>query len=204
MLNGLILGESLINDAVAIVLVGAIEEYDKLALADGGIFEPKALLFTVIKFFSVFFGSVFLGAFVGSCTALMAKFAKLTDYPVLETSLFSLMSYSSYLLAEISSMSGIVAVLFCGIFQAHYTFHNLSPTSQLRSKQLFEMLNFLSENFIFSYLGVTLFTYNHHIFSTIFIFGSFVAIAIGRALNIYPLSCFINCGRKHKIPINVS
>ena len=71
---------------------------------------------------------------------------------------------SSYLIAEICQMSGIVSVLFCGIFQAHYTYRNLSVQSQQRTRQLFETLNFLSENFIFSYLGVSMFTFGHHYF----------------------------------------
>ena len=121
---------------------------------------------------------------------------------MLETSLFFLMSYSSYLLAEVCEMSGIVSVLFCGIFQAHYTFHNLSLESKLRTQQLFEVLHFLLENFIFSYIGVSMFTFAHHKFVFLFIIASFLAIAVARALNIYPLSFVLNLGRKNRIPMN--
>ena len=117
MLNGLILGESLLNDAVAIVLCGSIEEYYKLSLTSGDTVEPSVLLLTVLRFFTILIGSVGLGALIGSITALMTKFTHIKDFPLLETTLFFLMSYSSYLLAEICEMSGIVSVLFCGIFQ---------------------------------------------------------------------------------------
>jgi NhaP-type Na+/H+ or K+/H+ antiporter len=66
------------------------------------------------------FGSILLGFAVAAATALLTKFARIKDYPLLETSLFALMSYSSYLLAEILEMSGIVSVLFCGICQVSF------------------------------------------------------------------------------------
>ena len=203
MLNGLVLGESLLNDAVAIVLCSAIEEYAKVSLKGGDVFEVDALLFTVFEFFAIVFGSIGLGAFLGMLTAIVTKFTRLRDFPLLETSLFTLMSYSSYLFAEISAMSGIISVLFCGIFQAHYTFHNLSTESKLRTRQLFETLNFLAENFIFSYLGVSMFTFSRHNFNLIFIVGAFFSIGVGRAANIYPLSLLVNVGRHKKIPANV-
>ena len=162
------------------------------------------LLLTVLQFFAVLFGSVALGALIGSITALLTKFTHIRDFPLWETSLFFLMSFSSYLLAEICEMSGIVSVLFCGIFQAHYTFKNLSSEGQRRTKEFSETLNFLSENFIFCYLGVSLFTFDHHYFNFIFIFGAFVAIAVARAAHIYPLTLLLNLGRKRKITMKVS
>lgn len=117
MLNGLVLGESLLNDAVAIVLCSAIEEYAKVSLTQGEGFELNAMVLTVIKFFTILVGSVGLGAVIGCLASVITKFTRVRDSPLLETSLFSLLSYSSYLIAEICEMSGIVAVLFCGIFQ---------------------------------------------------------------------------------------
>ncbi|MEQ2269978.1 Sodium/hydrogen exchanger 7 [Xenotaenia resolanae] len=48
-------------------------------------------------------------------------------------------------------------------------------------------------------MGLALFTFQKHIFSPIFIMGAFIAIFIGRALNIYPLSFLLNLGRRDKI-----
>ncbi|CAL9695969.1 unnamed protein product [Knipowitschia caucasica] len=112
------------------------------------------------------------------------------------------MSWSTFLLAEACGFTGVVAVLFCGITQAHYTCNNLSEESNKRTKQLFEVLHFLAENFIFSYMGLALFTFQNHIFNPIFIVGAFLAIFIGRAMNIYPLSFLLNLGRRHKITGN--
>ncbi|XP_071746094.1 sodium/hydrogen exchanger 6 [Lepeophtheirus salmonis] len=200
MLHGLVLGESLLNDAVAIVLVGAIEKYSLISQNNGELFEIDALFTTLLDFFRIFVGSIILGALSGALTALVTKFTRLKEYPLLETSLFSLMSYGSYLMAEVSGLSGIVSVLFCGIFQAHYTFHNLSEESKRRSKQLFETLTFLTENFIFCYIGVSLFTFTRHRFDILFIIVAFISIALGRALNIYPLSALLNINSKKSIP----
>ncbi|MED6257011.1 Sodium/hydrogen exchanger 9, partial [Ataeniobius toweri] len=93
----------------------------------------------------------------------------------------------------------IVAVLFCGLSQAKYTTLNLSHEGRTRIKQLFEVLNYLGEIFIFGYMGYIWFTFSHHVFRALFIFGAFLSIFISRACNIYPLSFLINLGRTNKI-----
>lgn len=166
-------------------------------------FEAMALLKSFGIFLGVFSGSFALGVATGVMTALISshqlkcstavlehfllvwtltftwphvtKFTKLRDFPLLETALFFLMSWSTFLLAEACGFtgtlvhlmqsvgfvlrktrlkeppvvllcSGVVAVLFCGITQAHYTFNNLSPASQDRTKQV--MLNILPSWFL--------------------------------------------------------
>ncbi|XP_071343194.1 sodium/hydrogen exchanger 7 isoform X1 [Trachinotus anak] len=200
-LYALLFGESVMNDAVAIVLSSSIVAYQPSG-ANTHMFDASAFFKSVGVFLGIFSGSFVMGAATGVVTALVTKFTKLHCFPLLETALFFLMSWSTFLLAEACGFTGVVAVLFCGITQAHYTYNNLSEESTKRTKQLFEVLHFLAENFIFSYMGLALFTFQNHIFSPIFIIGAFIAIFIGRAFNIYPLSFLLNLGRRHKIKGN--
>ncbi|KAI9520537.1 Sodium/hydrogen exchanger 7 [Dissostichus eleginoides] len=193
-LYALLFGESVMNDAVAIVLSSSIVAYQPSG-ANTHMFDAAAFFKSVGVFIGIFSGSFVMGAATG-------VFTKLHCFPLLETALFFLMSWSTFLLAEACGFTGVVAVLFCGITQAHYTYNNLSAESTQRTKQLFEVLHFLAENFIFSYMGLALFTFQNHIFSPIFIIGAFISIFIGRAFNIYPLSFFLNLGRRHKIKGN--
>ncbi|XP_063839195.1 sodium/hydrogen exchanger 6 [Ostrinia nubilalis] len=200
-LYAMIFGESVLNDAVALVLSGAIQNYEKRYSNDGG-FEITAFLGAIGDFIGIFSLSLLVGAFMGCLTALMTKFTHVREWPLLESALFVLMSYAAFLIAEVCELTGVVAVLFCGICQAHYTYNNLSSDSRNRTKQLFELLNFLAENFIFTYIGVSMFTFPKHHFDPWFIIAGFITSTLGRAVNIYPLSFLLNLGRKPPIPMN--
>jgi len=200
-LYALVFGESVINDAVAIVLAETLKDYEETATSCkvDSCFTAAVFFRAVLDFFLIFGASFLVGSFMGCITALLTKFTHIREHPLLESTLFILMSYSTFLLAEVFELTGIVAVLFCGITQAHYTYNNLSKDSKETTKRFFELLNFMSENFIFSYIGVSMFTFPKHRFDPVFIIGSFVAIIVGRALNIYPLAALLNIGRKVKI-----
>ncbi|XP_034988402.2 sodium/hydrogen exchanger 9 [Zootoca vivipara] len=196
----LLFGESVLNDAVAIVLTHSISIYSPKENPNA--FDAAAFFQSVGNFLGIFAGSFAMGSAYAIVAALLTKFTKLCDFPMLETGLFFLLSWSAFLSAEAAGLTGIVAVLFCGVTQAHYTYNNLSADSKMRTKQLFEFMNFLAENVIFCYMGLALFTFQNHIFNALFIFGAFVAIFIARACNIYPISFILNLGRKQKIPRN--
>ncbi|BFZ00848.1 hypothetical protein BsWGS_03886 [Bradybaena similaris] len=198
-LYALVFGESVLNDAVAIVLSESVETYGELS-ADA--FDLSAFFSAIGKFAGVFTAAFAIGTFMGIITAILTKFTKVRDFPLLETALFFLMSYSTFQAAESADLTGIVAVLFCGITQAHYTYNNLSLESKHRTKQMFELMNFLSENFVFLYIGVSIFTFEPHIWHWKFIAAAFFAVIVARAFNVYPLSFLLNLGRSNKIRAN--
>lgn len=43
---------------------------------------------------------------MGCATALMTKFTRIRDFPLLESALFVLMSYSTFLIAEVTELTG--------------------------------------------------------------------------------------------------
>ncbi|XP_066455487.1 sodium/hydrogen exchanger 9 [Eleutherodactylus coqui] len=196
----LLFGESVLNDAVAIVLTYSISIYSPKENPNA--FDAAAFFQCVGNFLGIFAGSFAMGSGYAVITALLTKFTKLCEFPMLETGLFFLLSWSAFLSAEAAGLTGIVAVLFCGVTQAHYTYNNLSEECKLRTKQLFEFMNFLAENFIFCYMGLALFTFQNHIFNALFICGAVISIFVARACNIYPLTFFLNLGRKRRIPWN--
>uniref|UniRef100_A0A803Y093 Cation/H+ exchanger transmembrane domain-containing protein n=1 Tax=Meleagris gallopavo TaxID=9103 RepID=A0A803Y093_MELGA len=99
-------------------------------------FDAAAFFQSVGNFLGIFAGSFAMGSSYAVVTALLTKFTKLCEFPMLETGLFFLLSWSAFLSAEAAGLTGIVAVLFCGVTQAHYTYNNLSSDSKMRTKQV--------------------------------------------------------------------
>ena len=87
---------------------------------------------------------------------------------------------------------GIVSLLFCGITLKHYAYYNMSRRTQLTTKYMFSALAQLSENFIFIYLGLTLFTETTLYFKPLFILITVIGICAARWCAVFPLSRAIN------------
>lgn len=99
-------------------------------------------------------------------------------------------------------MSGIVSLLFCGITLKHYAYHTMSRRTQRATKYIFSILAQLSENFIFIYLGLSLFTSPPSskvtsYFKPLFIIISTVSVIFVRYAAVFPLSEAINLFQRH-------
>ncbi|KZF22552.1 sodium/hydrogen exchanger [Xylona heveae TC161] len=186
-----IFGESILNDAIAIVLFETAQRY-----RPGGVGSSKLNIFGLFEgvgiFLLVFFGSLLIGVVVGIATALGLKHTLIRRYPKIESCVIVLIAYASYFFSNGLHMSGIVTLLFCGITLKHYAYYNMSRRTQLTTKYLFQVLAQLSENFIFIYLGLSLFSGSDLNFEPLFILITVVGICIARWAAVFPLSRAIN------------
>ncbi|ANB11036.1 bifunctional K:H/Na:H antiporter NHX1 [Sugiyamaella lignohabitans] len=125
-------------------------------------------------------------------TALVLKHSHVRRFPQIESCLVLLFAYASYFFSNGCHMSGIVSLLFCGITLKHYAYYNMSRRTQIAIKYIFQLLAQLSENFIFVYLGLSLFTQEELIFKPVLIIVTALGICVSRWAAVFPLSKLIN------------
>ncbi|XP_012510149.1 PREDICTED: sodium/hydrogen exchanger 8 [Propithecus coquereli] len=178
-LNMLVFGESILNDAVSIVLTNTAEGLTRKNMSD--VSGWQTFLQALDYFLKMFFGSAALGTLTGLISALVLKHIDLRKTPSLEFGMMIIFAYLPYGLAEGISFSGIMAILFSGIVMSHYTHHNLSPVTQILMQQTLRTVAFLCDTGMGQSDTVQ------------------VLVLFGRAVNIFPLSYLLNFFRDHKI-----
>lgn len=141
------------------------------------------------------FGSIFLGVVVSLLGALALRFVEVrTEFAKFELSLILVSAYVSYSVAELLELSGIMALFFCGICNAHYSYYSTTHAAKISSKYAFEALAFMSEMFVFAYLGMQV-VVAKHVFDAGLIASALPLCFLARAANIYPLSWLANRSR---------
>lgn len=189
-LHFLVFGESVLNDAVAIVLY---RTFSKLIGS-----ENTPVYVIVLDFIRVFVGSAIIGAICSCITSYVLKQTSLYRTPSLEMSFYLIMAYFPYFLCDGLHMSGIMSILANGVGLAHYAHPNLSKITQISSQQSFKTLAFLAETFVFVFLGSALTTFDHSWHGLTIMWGIILCL-VSRFANIYPLSWLVNHWREHKI-----
>ena len=145
-LSTLIEGESLFNDATAIVVFSIF-----LSVALGQA-EPTVAS-GVLQFFKVFFGGIFVGYILGRVAAKIAVFmAGLASVTIF---LSITLAYGSFYLAEhILHLSGVMAVLCAAIvFKKHGKFKKLDAEGLHVS---WELLSYIANVLVFVLLGLVI------------------------------------------------
>jgi monovalent cation/hydrogen antiporter len=139
-------GESLLNDATALVTLGTAITAAKAAAGE-----------------SVSVGSVgvdFLLAVVAGCAtgwvvALLVSFVRRhVEDPVLDTSLSLIVPYAAYLIAEDLGGSGVLAVVIAGLILGHRSTEIQSAASRVTERTIWRTVQFLLESVVFLLIGL--------------------------------------------------
>ena len=100
-----IFGESILNDAIAIVLFETAQRYKEGGNA--GTLGLLSLFEGIGIFLAVFFGSLIIGIIIGIATALGLKYTYVRRFPKIESCLIVLIAYASYFFSNGLHMSGL-------------------------------------------------------------------------------------------------
>jgi len=157
-LFSIILGEGFVNDVVVIILFQTTFSFHKGTT----IFEWSTPFAILGDFLFTALVSVCIGIVFGVLSSLIHKrFRFLTHSAIAETSLIFFYGYLAYGFGELAHVSGIGALVTVGIIMAHYTWYNLSPQGKHVSSVSFQVLGYSLEALVFSYVGLSFFTYKH-------------------------------------------
>jgi sodium/hydrogen exchanger 8 len=199
LLYSLVLGESVLNDAIAIVLFKAFMNcYDSAVEFSSSTIGTVLYDFTVVSL-----GSCVLGISIGLLCAYVYKNSMIRKYPEYEMGLLILFSYGGYALAEASELSGIMSLFCCGIVLSHYNNHNLSQTGLTTAHTVFKSCAMLAEFFVYLFIGMSIFAKQFLHWNLFFVVICIVVCAIARMVHVFPLSFIANLFRPKPIPLRM-
>ena len=181
-LFSILFGEGVVNDAVCIVIYKILTDFQR----GGGEFTLSSVIGMFGTFCALFGWSFVIGLGMGIIGSLILK--SLKKYSIgrqAECALICLFAYLSYILSEELELSPIIALLFNGIFNSHYSFYNLSFQAREESSILSRVLSALAEAFVFVYLGLTAVHYFQVAFSWSFMIFELIVVVCGRFVSVY-------------------
>ncbi|KAG2492799.1 hypothetical protein HYH03_008959 [Edaphochlamys debaryana] len=203
-----VFGESVLNDAVGMVLYNVISSFlGGKEVNAGSVFAGIGL------FIAIFLGSTLIGMAIGLLAAFIFRSRYFYSGPTVvsggdgsgkehevesggsssfEVGLAAVFAYGSYLVADSVKCSGIVAVVVNGMVMNMYVRPNLSEEAAHKIHTLFKTLAGLFELFVFSYIGTTMFLQDEIFNIAGYTALCLIALAVSRAFNIYPLTAVVN------------
>ncbi|XP_009999349.1 PREDICTED: sodium/hydrogen exchanger 5 [Chaetura pelagica] len=191
----IVFGESLLNDAVTVVLYKVFNSFVELGPAH---VHATDYLKGVASFFLVSLGGTAVGLLFAFLLALTTRFTKRVR--IIEPLFVFLLAYVAYLAAEMVSLSSILAVTFCGICCKKYVEANISQKSRTTVKYTMKTLASSSETIIFMFLGISAVDTSKWAWDTALVLGTLVFILLFRAVGVVLQTYVLN--RFRLIPLD--
>ena len=198
-------GESLFNDASAIVLFGLFLSMATATDSVASINTIHSMLDVAVSFLIIFFGGALTGLLVGLLFGFLQKRVK---QPVLTGVMSLIVAYGSYILAEYFMVSGIMSTLFAALsFSMLSESKDKLPDEQKNDSQvaitgnkyLWSMLSHVANVSVFLIVGVviTLEMFEQRWLAMLI---AIVSLLVARAISVYGVLLFFAFFKKLKVP----
>ncbi|XP_028275603.1 sodium/hydrogen exchanger 2-like [Parambassis ranga] len=179
-----IFGEGLFNDVVNVVL------YNMFAfLSQMPVVESSDVFLGVARFFVVGIGGLFFGLLFGFVAAFTTRFTH--NVRQIEPLFIFMYSYMAYLVAELFTISSVLAIITCAITMKYYVEENVSQRSCTTIRHVIKLMATISETLIFFFLGVVTITTDHE-WNWAYILFTLVFAFVWRGMGILVLTQIIN------------
>ncbi|KAM6176662.1 sodium/hydrogen exchanger 5 isoform 3-T3 [Erethizon dorsatum] len=175
----IVFGESLLNDAVTVVLYKVCNSFVEMGSAN---VRATDYLKGVASLFVVSLGGAAVGLVFAFLLALTTRFTKRVR--IIEPLLVFLLAYAAYLTAEMASLSAILAVTMCGLGCKKYVEANISHKSRTAVKYTMKTLASCAETVIFMLLGISAVDSSKWAWDSGLVLGTLIFILFFRALGV--------------------
>jgi CPA1 family monovalent cation:H+ antiporter len=145
-------GESLLNDASALIFYGAA-----ITVAVTGVFRSRDVL---AHFAIAALGAIVLGLVIARLA--VEGWRRISDTQLQGVISFNL-PYLTYMLAERMGLSGVLAVVFAGIYANRFTPVVVTPAARLRTTGFWDTIVFLINAVLFLLVGLQLHAVAHSV-----------------------------------------
>ncbi len=148
-LTMLVDGESLFNDATAIVAFNIV-----MGIVIGGAWSASVLSSAAVNFVMVFAGGTLVGALIGYVMIQIIRMAG--NDPLIEIAFSTVVAYAAFILANYYlQLSGVMAAVGAGLVVNYYSATRLTPEVRQYLKQFWGYASFVANSFIFLMIGLT-------------------------------------------------
>ncbi|XP_029422298.1 sodium/hydrogen exchanger 5 isoform X3 [Nannospalax galili] len=175
----IVFGESLLNDAVTVVLYKVCNSFVEMGSAN---VQATDYMKGVASLFVVSLGGAAVGLVFAFLLALTTRFTKRVR--IIEPLLVFLLAYAAYLTAEMASLSAILAVTMCGLGCKKYVEANISHKSRTAVKYTMKTLASCAETVIFMLLGISAVDSSKWAWDSGLVLGTLFFILFFRALGV--------------------
>jgi sodium/hydrogen exchanger 8 len=198
LLNILVFGDSIFNDAVAIVLFKVLNNDSIMGTVDSRPTLTELSYKISWGILDIFGGSVLVGLVVGAIFLLTLRFLDMQAAPRLEVLSLVALAFICFSLAEAVEMSGIIATMFCSMLIGLYGRVHLTGVGSLMGTYFLQQLARLMDTSVFLLVGFC--SVNLGMKGLLFGAWAMLFCLIGRATSVFPMGFLSNLIKRKSTP----